>query len=234
MKKRILLFTASLFTLYLAANSQTRIGISGGISVADMRGPAHWYGGTLAKWGGEVEASGKAGFIGSMVLETPVFKSISFRPTLSYVQKSTSQTPPGLADNYYIALRYAEFTTDFLYYIDGYSKGGFFIGGGPSVAFDLPSKRVTVTDGKKTTNTIRFGKEFGNDIRGVDFGANYTLGWRAKNGFFFAINHNRGHRNLTPEGSPAYAPESVDSPGYIKNSYFGFHLGVFLNNGNDK
>jgi hypothetical protein len=169
-----------------------------------------------------------------MVLETKVFSTVSFRPTLSYVQKATSQIPPGLASKYYIALRYAEFTTDFLYYIDGYAKGGFFIGGGPSVAFDLPSKRVSILDGKKTLNTIRFGKEFGNDIRGVDFGANYTLGWRAKNGFFFSINHNRGHRNLTPEGSPAFAPQSVDNPGYIKNSYFGFNLGVFLNNGKDK
>jgi hypothetical protein len=232
MKKVILLLTAFV-CFQLAVHSQTRIGITGGISVGSMEGAGFFYGGTLTKWGGDVVASGKSGFITGLVLETPIWKSFAFRPTLSYVQKVTSQPPPGLADKLYIGLRYIEFNTDFLYYLEGNQKGGFFIGAGPSIAFDMPSKKVSVTDKVKTASVIKFGEEYGNDIKGFDYGANYTMGWRMKNGFLISLNYNRGHRNLVPAGSPAY-PQALENSGSIKNRYFGIQMGFFLNNGGDK
>jgi len=233
MKKIFFILAISFVCFQTAGLSQTRIGITGGVSIADLRGAGFYYGGTLTKWGGDVEATGKAGLMTGLVLETRLYKSFAFRPTLSYVQKVHSKTPPGLADKYYVGLRYAEFNTDFLYYLEGYEKGGFFIGGGPSIAFDLPSKRVSVTDDVKTANVIKFGKEYSNDIKGFDYGANYTIGWRSKKGFLLTLNYNRGFRNLVPEGSPAYA-DAANNPGSIKSSYVGIQLGWFVNNGHSK
>lgn len=228
MKKIILLLTAYVFCFQIAGLSQTRVGLSGGVSIANLKGPVFWYGGSLGPSGGNIDEDGKAGFITAFVLETSIRKSFTFRPTLSYVQKGFTQPPPGLVEKAYVALRYAEFSADFLYYLTG-NDGGFYLGGGPSVAFNLPSKRVSITNEVKTTSTIKFGREFGKDLRGVDYGANFTMGWRTKGGLFFNLNYNRGFRNVVPEVNPAIP--NNPSPGSLKNSYLGIQLGVFLNNG---
>ncbi len=228
MKKIIFMLAAFLFCFQIAGFTQTRIGISGGVSIADMRGAGFFYAGSLTKWGGDIDATGKTGYITGLVLETPIKKSFAFRPTLSYVQKVTNKPAPGLIEKVYTALRYAEFTTDFLYYMGGNVDGQFFIGGGPSIAFNLPSKNVSVTGGVKTTSVIKFGREYGKDIKGFNYGANYIAGWRSKGGLFLSVNYNRGFRNLVPEGSPAF-PAALTNSGSIKDSYVGLQVGYYLN-----
>jgi hypothetical protein len=210
MKKIIFLLATAVLGFQVAGISQTRIGIAAGVSIASMNGSE------------SEDGSGRAGVIGTFMLETPMGKSFNFRPSVSYVQKGeTLPHPPGtLVDNAYIALRYAEFKADFLYYINGASSAGFFMGAGPSIAFNLPSKRVTVTDDVKTTKTIIFGGEAPSEMRGTDFGVNFTAGWRTRGGFLLTANYNKGLRNLVIDG--------VD--GDLKTSYFGIQLGWFINN----
>lgn len=209
MKKIIFLLATSVLGFQVAGISQTRVGITGGVAVADMHG-------SEAKGG-----SSRAGFMTGFVVETPIGKVINFRPSVSYVQKGkTLPHPQGtLVDKYYIALRYTEFNADFLYYVGG-NKGGFFLGAGPSIAFNLPSKRVSITDDVRTNSIVQFGSDAGSDLRGTDWGANFTTGWRTNSGFLISANYNKGFRNLVPEGNT----------GELKNSYFGIQLGVFLNN----
>ena len=206
MKKIIFMLAAFVLCFQIAAISQTRVGISGGVAVANMKG--------------KVNGDSRSGVMTGLVLETPLGKSFTFRPTLSYVQKGQNQPSPGLVDKLYIALRYAEFNADFLYYIGGV-KSSVFIGAGPSVDFNLPSKKVSETAGVKSVSTINFGKVLLKDMRGVDFGANFTAGWRSKSGLFISLNYNKGLRNLVIE----------NDPGSLKNQYFGAQLGFFLNNG---
>lgn len=200
------MLAATVFCFQFAGHAQTKIGVSGGVNVAEMKG--------------KVAGDGKSGVMTGLVLETPVGNSFTFRPSLNYVQKGQLQPPTGLVDKLYLALRYTELNADFLYYISG-EKGGFFIGAGPSISLNLPSKRVSITDKVKTTNTIKYGKTVGNDLRGFDYGANFTTGWRTNGGFFLSVNYNRGLRNLVIE----------NDPGSLKNQYIGVQLGVFINNG---
>ncbi|HEV7783008.1 MAG TPA: outer membrane beta-barrel protein [Chitinophagaceae bacterium] len=210
MKKIIFLLAASVLGFQVAGLSQTRVGLTAGVAVASMHG-------SEAEGG-----NGRAGFMGGIVLETPVVKALTFRPSISYVQKGeTLPHPDGtLIDKTYAALRYTEFNADFLFYASGASNAGFFIGAGPSIAFNLPSKRVAITDDVKTATIVHFGKENTNDLRGTDWGLNFTTGWRTKNGFLINFNYNKGIRNLVTEGHD----------GDLKNQYFGIQLGCFLNN----
>ncbi len=205
------MLAAALFCFQIAGISQTRVGVTAGVAMSKMTG--------------NVDGDSKGGFIAGIMLETPLCKSFGFRPTLSYVQKGISQTPPAgtLIDEFNIDLRYAEFNADFVYFLSG-GKGGVFIGAGPSIAFNLPSKRVSITDDVKTTTTIKFGNTSGDDMRGTDFGANFTAGWRSKSGFILNLNYNKGLRNLVVEGGS----------GKLKNEYIGIQLGIFLNNGTAK
>ena len=204
------MLAASVFCFQIAGLSQTRVGLSGGVSVANMKD--------------KVNGDSKAGAMFSMVLDVPFLKSKkwNFQPSLAYVQKGLVEPHPAgtLIDKQYVALRYMELTSDFLYNA-AWGKGSFYIGAGPSIDFNIPSKRVSVTDGSKITTDILFGKAIKNDFKGVDFGADFRAGYRMKGGFFLSLNYNKGLRNLVTEGNT----------GTIKNQYIGVQVGIFLNNG---
>ena len=210
MKKIIFLLAASVLGFQFASIAQTRVGLTGGVAIANLHG-------SEAEGG-----SSRAGFTAGIVLEKPIKKALAFRPAISYIQKGKTLAHPDgtLIDEAYLALRYIEFTPDFLYYVSGNSDGGFFLGAGPSIAFNLPSKKVTVTNDLKTTSIVHFGTENTNDMRGTDWGANFTMGWRTKGGFLISLNYNQGLRNMVTEGST----------GDLKSSYFGIRLGCYLNN----
>lgn len=213
MKKIIFMLAASVFCFQIAGFSQNRIGVSAGVSIANMKG--------------QIDGNSKIGLMTSLVLDAPLGKkkNFSFRPTLSYVQKGQSEVvAPGSAiDKQYTALRYAELATDFVFYKLG-PKGGFFVGLGPSLSFNLPSKSVTVIAGDKTNTIVTFGKTPAQNLRGVDYGIDFTGGWRTTGGFILSFNYNKGIRNLY----------SGLGSGSLKNSYFGIQMGVFINNGGNK
>lgn len=211
MKKIVFILAA--FVCSVAAYSQNRIGIAGGVSLANMDG--------------NIEGSIKGGVYVGLVLDKPISTNFTFHPTLSYVQKGTSQENPTLIlkkRNY--GLRYIEFTPNFLYNIHG-DHGSFFLGAGPSIAFDLPSKKVEISTDKSVpdnTTIIHFGKTANYDMKGFDYGVNFATGYRLSGGFFLSANYNMSLRNLAVEGQS----------GHIKNHYFGIQLGYFFENGNSK
>lgn len=95
------------------------------------------------------------------------------------------------------------------------------MGLGPSLDFNLPSKRVAITDDNKVYNDILFGQTAENDVKGIDYGFNFLAGWRTSPGFFIMVNYNKGLRDLSPLG------RTMET----KNQYYGIQLGWFLNNG---
>jgi hypothetical protein len=82
MNKRILVLAISVLCFQMAGFSQTRVGLSTGVSVANMKG--------------RVDGDGKAGVMASLVLDVPMCKkkNFSFYPTLSYVQKGIVEPHP--------------------------------------------------------------------------------------------------------------------------------------------
>jgi hypothetical protein len=217
MKKVLFLLAAFVFCLQINGFSQkSRVGFYTGYTNANMYG----------KIGGErVKDDALSGITFGLILDAPISKShISFTPTLSYAQKGRiTFNENSRASNLkeWIALRYAELNANFLYNTNG-AKGNWFIGGGPSISFDLPSKKVSKTDDLKTENNITFGQEANCDIRGIDYGANLITGFRMKGGFFVSFNYTVGIRNLVP------VQEGNDNN--IRNHSLGINLGFLINN----
>ena len=217
MKKIIFILSLLVLCMQFSAVAQkSRVGIFAGPVFSDMRGTVN---------GKKVDGDTKPGFAAGFIVDAPINSHISFQPALSYVQKGIiTQKPlgPTQKDKISTELRYTDLTLNFLYNTNG--KGGnFFIGAGPYVGFNLPSKFLTRSPGDQQSETdITFGNTIAETYRGVDFGANALVGYRLKGGFFVSANYSLGLRSLIPEGSL--------STGDTKNSYIGVSIGWLFNN----
>ena len=222
MKKMILFVTAFIFCLNITALSQkTRVGVTGGISFAN-----------LSRTIGGVDKDGeyRIGVMGGLQLEVPLCKNnkFSFQPDLHYIQKGAATIPTTPAFNkIYTALRYAELAPNVVYNFKA-GKGVFYLGGGPYISFNLPSKNVTHSPGADKVETdISFGNAIANDLKGVDYGGNVVMGIRLGNGIFVAVNYLQGVRNLVPQDKLDLPASANDK---IKNIAFGIRVGFLFKN----
>jgi hypothetical protein len=216
MKKVILILTAIIFCLQITSLSQeTRVGVTGGLSISNMRGTVG---------GVDQKKNSRTGLTFGMLVDVPVQDHFSFQPGLHYVQKGKeeNQMSSGGKQTLATALRYAELQLNFLYKTNytGTNEENFFIGAGPAFSINFPSKYVTETGGQKTETDITFGNEKEN-FRGFDFGANILGGFRFSNGFFISLNYTHGLRNLVPGGSGSDK---------IRNYCFGIRVGCLVKN----
>lgn len=213
MKKTILLLAVSVLCLQFTSFSQkgnTRAALMGGVTLATMSNEL---------LGNENGYETKVGFTGGIMVDAPIgVTRFSFSPGLHYVQKGTLQRPPvgTLITKAYISLRYVELNANFTYRAPG-QNGNFFVGAGPSLAFKVPSKKGTMIDKDKTETDVNFGKTIDKDLRGMDYGVNFLLGYRLLAGFMVTANYNMGLRDLRPVEASA--------PKEVKNSYIGIQVG---------
>lgn len=219
MKKALFLFftAACLFQLESIAQKNTRVGITGGVSVTNIYGDV---------MGQNTRGDARAGITVGMIMDVPIRKStISFQPGVHYVQKGrfTKKTESVREAE---ALRYADFVFNFVKYTGNPDGTSLYFGLGPQVGLNLPSKRIRVEDGTRTElSSISFGKTSANDYRGIDWGANGLMGIRFKCGVTFAVNYTFGFRNLIPT-------EILDLPGRgddnLRNGALGIRLGYLF------
>ncbi len=217
MKKAIFIFIAFMFCFQLASNAQkARVGLTGGIAVAN-----------LSRTIGGIGKDGdyRIGIAGGMLVDFPFGKKQqwSFLPSVDYVQKGAAEKAQAPVNKAYTALRYVEMPLNFVRtFKTGKSKGStFYLGGGPYIAFNLPSKKVQHIPGNNIETEVSFGETIANDMRGMDYGGNVVLGFRMANGIFVMANYTQGARNLAP----------LDNGDKIKNILFGFRIGyMFPNN----
>ena len=215
MKKTFIILTVFVFCLQMTGLSQkTRVGVSGGITIANMTGTVG---------GVKLNDDSQTGISLGMFVDAPLSNHFSVQPGVYYVQKGKSKEAiiNGSDVNTIIALRYAEFPINFLYNTNG-SNGNFFVGAGPYFGLHLPSKKVSEIAGKKSATDIIFGNKGSEDYQGIDYGANLLAGFRLTGGLFLSVNYSKGLCNIVPgTGNDK-----------IKNNYFGIQLGILVNNKN--
>lgn len=216
MKKVLSLFiTASCFFQLNSYAQKTQVGISGGVSVANVYG----------ELGGlDNRGDARAGFTTGIVVNAPFGKKgLHFQPALHYVQKgkfTVNNESVKEAD----ALRYADLLLNVVKYFGTEGKTRFYMGLGPQIGFNLPSKKVKIEDGERSElRSIAFGNVAASDYRGIDYGANGLLGLHFKKGIAFSINYTFGLRNLIPE--ELQAGEDV-----LRNGALGFRLTYYVPN----
>lgn len=214
MKKVLFLFITAACLFQLNAIAQkAQVGLAGGVSLSNMYGRLD---------GLDTRGEARGGFTTGLLVDAPIGKTnISFQPGIHYVQKGSYTTKTEIlkeAD----ALRYIDLVLNFVHHIGNKNKTRLFLGLGPQLGFNLPSKKVKIEDGERSeVRSISFGETIAEDYRGIDYGANLLMGLRFKNGMFFAVNYTLGLRNLVP------IPAGDDK---LRNGSIGFRLGYFFSN----
>ncbi|NOT52518.1 MAG: PorT family protein [Chitinophagaceae bacterium] len=217
MKKAIFIFIAFLFCFQLTGNAQkARVGLTGGLSFAN-----------LSRTIGGIGEDGdyRIGIAGGMLVDLPFGKKQqwSFQPSVDYVQKGAAEVATAPVNKKYTALRYAEMPLNFVRNFKcGKSKQStFYLGAGPYIAFNLPSKKVEHIPGNDVETDVMFGETVAHDMKGVDFGANAIMGYRTGMGIFVSLHYTQGARNL-------YPVDGTDNK--IKNICFGVRIGYLFKN----
>lgn len=218
MKKVSVLLLAVFAGLSLAAQkSVARVGIQGGATFSNLYGE-------LSNNNPNYKA--RLGFATGLVVDLPFKNSnFGFQPTLSYVQKGAITKDVKIQTDY-VALRYAELAANVNYNFTPKKSYRLFLGAGPTVAANLPSKFVTKTkpDDTKTETSVKWGKEAPADFKGMDFGMNTQLGLLFKSGIMVTANYTFGLRNVVPES----AVSSVNDK--LNNASYGIRLAYFFRN----
>ncbi len=212
MKKTILIAVISIATLTVLNAQNAKIGFTAGTLFSNY----------TAKVDGETDnANSVAGLTAGILVDIPAGKNFSFQPGINFVQKGTKdeETYMGVTDKYKLCINAIELPLNFLYNAAG-NTGNFFVGAGPSLAFAISGK-VKYDDGTDSySEDIKFGNnEAEDDLKGMDFGANFLTGYRFPNGLQVSAHYNMGLSNLMIGGS---------ENGTLKSHYFGIKLGFLL------
>jgi Outer membrane protein beta-barrel domain len=224
MKKILFVLAVAVLGLQVSGFSQkTRVGVTAGITTANMNGTVN-----------NVKLDTKktvTGWTVGFLVDAPIGKShFSFQPAIHYTQKGRLLSEENKVKSW-LALRYADVHLNFLYNSKG--KTTFFIGGGPSLGLDLPSTKIvrtlntTAVNGNpdpkysRSETKVKFGKENLDDLKGLDYGVNILTGFRITKGFSVTVNYTFGLRNIASNGTPN------DN---IKNGCFGARFGWLFKN----
>jgi hypothetical protein len=212
MRKLSTFLVAAIFALPLMAYSQkTMFGVSAGVSLANTHIKAN---------GISVSGDNKIGLTAGVVADVPFAQNFSFQPALNYVQKGSKVKMSDINYESKLTLHYIEIPLNVLFKPE-MQKAQFFVGAGPSIAFAMSGKEKEEDNGSTTTYKYKFGNNPDeDDLKALDFGANFIAGIETKMGFLVAINYNLGLSNL--------APGSSSEDGTIKNRYFGFKIGYMF------
>ena len=80
------------------------------------------------------------------------------------------------------------------------AAGSVFLGAGPYAAFGLSGQDKAETNNTSTETDIEFGDETGDDLKGTDFGVNFTAGFRMNSGLMIGGGYGLGLTDLRPTG----------------------------------
>ena len=170
---------------------QTAIGFNAGATLATYK---------MKSSDESATSNSKVGFTTGFVIGIPVGKKVSFQPAIQFTQKGgiLKDSNQGNNNRKTTTINYLEIPLNMLYKTSS-SKGRFYVGGGPSIAFGISGKSK---DGV-SEYPITLGKDNGSEFKRLDLGLNLLAGYHFGNGIFI-----RG-----------------DSNNSFKNKYFGLRLG---------
>lgn len=147
--------------------------------------------GSVSSNDAEIKEDGKtlSGIGFGAFAEFSLGKKLSLQPQLNYNRKGLALAHAGHSDKYQFDV--LDIPVNVLYR----SNGGFFIGGGPNLGFNLSGGLRSEEDPTENFD-FKFGSNAG-QIKRMDLGLNFLTGYELKNGLFISANYLAGLTNLS-------------------------------------
>ncbi|MEP7254027.1 MAG: porin family protein [Ginsengibacter sp.] len=196
-----------IFLITFSLSAQTTIGITAGVSFANVTAKAQ---------GISASPKLKTGFTAGIVLNAPLSANFNFQPALNFVQKGYKVKDDVGTET--VTFNYLEVPLDFVYSTK--RNEGFFIGAGPSIAYGISGmdKLKYAGSGMPDDNQkVKFGSGV-DEVKGLDFGINAIAGYRLTGGLMIGANYNLGLSKINND-------DGSGGNGTIKNKYFSLKIG---------
>ena len=207
--KKVLLVACLFFATEFFANAQSsRFGITAGTSIANYN---FKYGGT------NISGDPKTGFTFGLLADIPTSANFSIQPALNFVQKGTQSEEMG--EKLSTSINCLEIPVNFFCKTTG-KAGSFFVGAGPSIAFNISGKSKYDDGTTIEEDDIKFGSDKDNDdMKSLDEGINFLAGYEFSNGLFLSAGSNFGFKNMS-----LYSADDES----IKSKYFSIKIGFMF------
>ena len=193
MKK--LLLTAVIAVISIVSINAQEFGAKAGVNFASLNG--------------DEDFDGRTSFFVGGVVEFEISESFSIQPELLYSSQGakSSFSEEGFDFESTIKLDYLNIPIMAKYYV----TEGLSIEAGPQVGFLLSAKAEVKEDGESDSEDIK------DELKSVDFGLNFGLGYKLDSGLNFGARYNLGLSNVPDEGD-------FD----LKNGVFQIAVGYFF------
>ena len=202
MKKTFTLIVIMAASVHFAQAQQTRFGFQAGMSMAKIH----------SEGGGESSNTDlKLGFTAGLMMDYTLGKHLAFQPELTWMQKGGQESSDVTSK---ISLNYLEIPLKLLYRSHG--DHGFFIGGGPAIAYGMGGKFKAGDFSSK----LHFGSGPNDLGKPIDFSLLATAGYLSQRGFQVSFTYDQSLSN--------YSNESGYS---IRNNYMALRVGYLFKSG---
>lgn len=203
MKKAMLSFAAMLIAG--ATFAQVQFGITAGPSFSSV---------TSKTMGGNKETSKLlTGIRAGLTVDLPLADEFYIQPSLLYVGKGGKDNVSNVDVKTNIS--YLELPINFMYKPE-VGTGNLFIGLGPYIAYGLGGKTEMVNNGNAISSDIEWGDDNIGQLKRIDAGANFQVGYELPMGLNFGLHTDLGLINIRGNG---------DSDNMTKNTSFGVSVG---------
>jgi hypothetical protein len=206
---------ANAFAKWVADSIRNSLMDPHGIQFGGIAG-LNWSGASANTAGnGKVSGSPLTGFALGFFADVPLRKSLSFRPSLIYAYEGYQPDVNGERINIHTAFLSAPL--DIVYHTSVFSKR-LYVGAGPYAAYALNGTYTL----KGINTDMQFGNNYaaGDNLRRMDFGANFMAGILMDRNFILGATFNLGLNNIAPSGSAAA----------IRTRSFGLSVGYVFRN----
>lgn len=208
MKKLVFVSSFCIATMFVANARSSRFGFTAGTSIANYN---FKYAGT------NISGDPKTGFTIGLFADIPTSANFSIQPALNFVQKGTQSEE--MNEELSTSINCLEIPVNFFYKTAG-KAGSFFVGAGPSFAFNISGKSKYDDGTTIEEDDIKFGNDKDNDdMKSLDEGINFLAGYEFSNGLFLSAVSNLGLRNMS-----LYSDDDES----IKSKYFSIKVGFMF------
>jgi hypothetical protein len=213
-----------------AASAQISLGAQAGVAFAKSKTDIF-----SQNTGFELDSKNRVGFTGGLVADIPLGEGgLRLMPELNFVQKGLKANGKVEIDvlgqivsaetDANANLNYLDLPVNLAYSLDA-GNGRLIIGAGPYASYGLSGNiKVKVSalgQSDEETQDVEFGSAE-DQIKRMDFGANFMAGYILNNGFMVKVNYSLGLTNL-----------SNSSESDWKNRHFGLTVGYFFMRGGE-